>query len=810
MPEPVAKATRTPRDRSARINAAFDKLAQTIQTKETDKGMAMFSRSPDTQASYEARVLNASDVMGLLGYPRAPLILNESHLREGGDDGGSLEEGARLDREPSGGVFRPARHGVADHGRSRGGGGVPGDDGDRAQAHTSVARSRRAVSTAGDGPRQDHWRAAGFLASNGHLKYVHTQNAPGIWQSAGVQFPRQSALLQGRGRILTEKHLAGYRRANPAFSFADAEAGEVADTRTAERQASDARLVAAQQLVDGIRERWKRSPEIIVARNMQDPQVPQRVRDYDAQLKSQGSDGQARGFIYQGKVYLLSDELNGPAQIAEVLFHEVLGHWGLRGVFGERLTPILQQIGTMRRAAVVAKAREYGLVNAEALADQGVDLDSASDRQVWAAMSPRNRLSAAEEVLAEMAQATPEVGFVRRAIAAIRTWLRENVPGFGRMALTDDEIIRSYLLPARGYVTRSDETPEQSLQRAMLAFSRGPGDGNAGDAVAAGDAQFRETERAYGGRDAYERAKAAGRTKLTYGQWVQVRTPNFKRWFGDWQALAAQQRLDAMEPVQVRVPQEWRGLPVRELRELVEASLLELMASGEPLKHPEVGEVQVVRKGIKKALSSGADPAKLQVLGDLRNAFGSSFLAGTQAAQGEGPNVLAYDKLLARLEVGGTEVVAVFTVRRLSDGTQFYSTVTLEDGQKKTPVASPRDTPIAGERATSANTRVSDFVRRPLQRVNPDSLSKAVDPQTGEPVVVYHGTAADITKFAPEKSADAVFHFAVNADTANRFAESRASDGVRGANEMPVYLAIKNPKRMPFINTFGVVSENGK
>lgn len=46
--------------------------------------------------------------------------------------------------------------------------------------------------------------------------------------------------------------------------------------------------------------------------------------------------------------------------------------------------------------------------------------------------------------------------------------------------------------------------------------------------------QYRDTERAYGGRPAYDKAKADGRTKLTYGQWVQVRTPNFKRWFGDW------------------------------------------------------------------------------------------------------------------------------------------------------------------------------------------------------------------------------------------------------------------------------------
>lgn len=48
--------------------------------------------------------------------------------------------------------------------------------------------------------------------------------------------------------------------------------------------------------------------------------------------------------------------------------------------------------------------------------------------------------------------------------------------------------------------------------------------------------QFAETEAALGGKPAYEQAKAAGKTKLNYGQWVQVRTPNFKAWFGDWDA----------------------------------------------------------------------------------------------------------------------------------------------------------------------------------------------------------------------------------------------------------------------------------
>ncbi|WP_345060342.1 hypothetical protein [Acidovorax lacteus] len=91
-------------------------------------------------------------------------------------------------------------------------------------------------------------------------------------------------------------------------------------------------------------------------------------------------------------------------------------------------------------------------------------------------------------------------------------------------------------------------------------------------------------------------------------------------------------------------------------------------------------------------------------------------------------------------ELDPTSIRSAGDLRSLAQRVQDFNTVTLEDGQKKTPVASPRDTPIAGERATSANTGVSDLVRCPLQRVNPDSVSKVVDPQTGEPLCVYPGS----------------------------------------------------------------------
>jgi len=189
---------------------------------------------------------------------------------------------------------------------------------------------------------------------------------------------------------------------------------------------------AVKGTADAIRQAWANGPEVIVAFDMHDAVVPESARRADLKQRSGGARGAPEGFYYQGKVYLMASKLKAPNDAARVLFHEALGHHGLRGLFGKDLGLILNQIATMRKADVDAKIAEYGLRRVNRL----------------------DRRTAAEEVLAEMAQNTPQIGFVRRAVAAIRTWLRTHVPGFKSLALTDDELIRSFILPARVWVER--------------------------------------------------------------------------------------------------------------------------------------------------------------------------------------------------------------------------------------------------------------------------------------------------------------------------------------------------------------------
>ena len=211
------------------------------------------------------------------------------------------------------------------------------------------------------------------------------------------------------------------------------------------------RATQTQGAVDAITKAWANGPEIVVVRDMQDPDVPEAVRKYDAKQRSLGADGTPEGFYFKGKVYVVASMMRNANDVARVVFHEALGHFGLQNAFGSALKPILKQVATMRAAEVKAKAESYGL-------------DVKVERQM---------LLAAEEVLAEMAQSRPEIGFVRRAIAAIRTWLRANVPSFNSLRMSDDELVRNFILPAREFVERGRKADlDQLADNLVPAFSR--------------------------------------------------------------------------------------------------------------------------------------------------------------------------------------------------------------------------------------------------------------------------------------------------------------------------------------------------
>ena len=203
------------------------------------------------------------------------------------------------------------------------------------------------------------------------------------------------------------------------------------------------RVTEIQQAVSRLSADWLRRPDIYVIDSMDDAPGP--VREEWLRQNSQGAAGSIEGFHYRGQVYLVADALVDEADVRRVLFHESIGHYGLRNAFPD-LKPILAQLATMRPQLIRAKAKQYGL-----------DLSIESDR-----------LMAAEEVLAEISQDRPDLGWVQRAIAVIRRFLRRLGVTIG---LSDNDIIHDYILPARNWVERG-KAAAPSLMRGPAMAAR--------------------------------------------------------------------------------------------------------------------------------------------------------------------------------------------------------------------------------------------------------------------------------------------------------------------------------------------------
>ena len=248
-----------------------------------------------------------------------------------------------------------------------------------------------------------------------------------------------------------------------------------------------------QSTVNMIVSRWVNAPKVVVVQNLDDPRVPDAVRKDEKaftktaaqQTNSTNNAGSIDGFIDRetGTIFLVADKLAGDADVVRVLMHESLGHFGLRGLYGTQLGTILDRMAVLNADKVKHAAKRLEL-----------DYNNPVQRRV-----------AAEEVLAYMAQNSPELGWVKKTVAAIRSWARNYIPGFSNMRMSDDELIRNFIIPARNWVenggpegggggkvaTRKTDSTGNSATPAM--YSR-----NLGEALTSGINNVRDVKLAAG------------------------------------------------------------------------------------------------------------------------------------------------------------------------------------------------------------------------------------------------------------------------------------------------------------------------
>lgn len=182
---------------------------------------------------------------------------------------------------------------------------------------------------------------------------------------------------------------------------------------------SGMRAIDVQKAITPLIRRWRAAPRIRVLQSTNEAPIDVPAR--------------ARGYYHNGMVTLIADNIRDASAAQFVALHEVIGHGGLRGLFGGRIDA--EMLKLYRANPTLARM---------------------ADRQVEAAARhglTYSRALGVEEALADMAGAgrASELKGWREFVAKIRAWLREL--GFD-LAFSDDDVL-ALLANARRYVEGS-------------------------------------------------------------------------------------------------------------------------------------------------------------------------------------------------------------------------------------------------------------------------------------------------------------------------------------------------------------------
>ena len=288
-------------------------------------------------------------------------------------------------------------------------------------------------------------------------------------------------------------------------------------------------------------------------------------------------------------------------------------------------------------------------------------------------------------------------------------------------------------------------------------------------------------------------------SNLTPEQWHQVRTPQFKRWFGDWEIIAKAKAIKNLRPI---------SLDNEEHATQKEAeSIIEKLENG---LNKFDGRITLwVKSAIGKILRhKGFDTSLL--IPKIKVVFDNSIPMSDEpeiAKEGHKahPNFAGYHHYLGKIGKNGIEYYVRFTLQEVKTKrkdiapNQLHSTfVSNVEIYKSTDTrVNTGNTPAtANNDAYIVDTKLHQFFV--LAKQAEKNCSKVVD-ENGEPLVVYHGTkTSGFTRFRLDEwnSSNKGFYFS-NIDRASWYATGYSPQIWHPNNDESIYacfLKICNPK----------------
>ncbi|MDR1847996.1 MAG: hypothetical protein LBR17_07790 [Bacteroidales bacterium] len=288
----------------------------------------------------------------------------------------------------------------------------------------------------------------------------------------------------------------------------------------------------------------------------------------------------------------------------------------------------------------------------------------------------------------------------------------------------------------------------------------------------------------------FMKAPNGEKTNLNERQWLQVRTDNFKQWFGDWEKAAKANFILSDNFVSTLTGNEFQkdNTP---LTKKVTAFYKEKYNG--KVERKGFGEVLLNNQGVRASIAHGLSSNKAAAFAAVPNIITKGVILDEQTNWKDRQYNSAV--IAAPVQIGNESYTGIVVVTRSNESNRFYlHEVVLQksllNGEFKTRQA---------RNPSGDDAKLQKIIESTIEAQN--NSSKVVD-ANGEPMVVYHGSYDyGFTEFDKKKrgtstnakSAKQGFFFFTDKGQAKEFSRRSASGGIYEA-----FLNIKSPETKDF------------
>ena len=240
----------------------------------------------------------------------------------------------------------------------------------------------------------------------------------------------------------------------------------------------------------------------------------------------------------------------------------------------------------------------------------------------------------------------------------------------------------------------------------------------------------------YEGTAQWMKAPNGKATNLTEDQWLTVRTPAFKAWFGDWESVA-----------RLILPRNAENLNEAEeaARSMVGKELTnDLLGISAVLSNTNIGKM-VSASATRKSVNARVHALAVANVDQL---FFRATAEYTHKDRNDDKNIKQIHRLFAPFVVDGELFAAKLTVKELvqkKEGNRLYSVESLEIKEASRKWNAAYNT-TEGVLTSFPQEAFDLIIAEYLDKVK--NCSKIVD-ENGEPLVVYHATQEEFSVFKP-------------------------------------------------------------